>query len=299
MAPIALYEESVAAAQSTKGSATSEKKELTPLEALAHQANSKPLPKIPTFNTFEEKRQWQLEHMAGAFRVWAREGYAEGISGHISVRDPEFEDRLWINPLGVHYGMMKASDMICVNFMTGQVVGGNLEIPANAAGVSIHSAAHKRRPDVHAVCHAHSLYGKAYSAFGKPLEMLNQDVCNFYNAHSVYETYGGVALSGEEGENIAEALGTGKACILMNHGLLTTGQTVDEAAFLYMVMERSCKAQLLIEAAVAGGRVQKQLIGDEEAAYNFKWNSDPETLYFEMQSHLRYEEYLSGSDYKN
>ncbi|KAK6376057.1 hypothetical protein LTS17_007308 [Exophiala oligosperma] len=301
MAPIALHDETVSVVQTGKvaAAAASTKKELTPLESLAHQANSKPLPKIPTFNTHEEKRQWQLEHMAAAFRVWAREGYAEGISGHISVRDPEFEDRLWINPLGVHYGMMKASDMVCINYMTGEVVGGNTEIPANAAGVSIHSAAHKRRPDVHAVCHAHSIYGRAYSAFGKPLEMLNQDVCNFYDAHSVYETYGGVALSGEEGENIAEALGGGKACILVNHGLLTVGNTVDEAAFLYMVLERSCKAQLLIEAAVAGGRVQKQLIGDEEAAYNFKMNSDPETLYFEMQPHIRYEEYLHGGDYKN
>ncbi|KAK4942406.1 hypothetical protein LTR10_017853 [Elasticomyces elasticus] len=299
MAPIALYEENAPVAQSTKSVAPAETKELTPLEALAHQENSKPLPKIPTFSTHAEKRQWQLEHMAGCFRVWAREGYAEGVSGHISVRDPEFEDRLWINPLGVHYGMMKASDMICINFITGQVVGGNTEVPANAAGVQIHSAAHRRRPDVHAVCHNHSIYGRAYSAFGKPLEMLNQDVCNFYNAHSVYEAYGGVALSGEEGENIAKALGNGKGCILMNHGLLTVGNTVDEASFLYMVLERSCKAQLLIEAAVAGGRVQKRPIGDEEAAYNFRWNSDPESLYYEMQSHLKYEEYLTGSDYKN
>lgn len=82
MAPIALDDKLAPLAQPTKSVATVEQKELTPLEALAHQANSKPLPKIPTFSTFEEKRQWQLEHMAGAFRVWAREGYAEGISGY-------------------------------------------------------------------------------------------------------------------------------------------------------------------------------------------------------------------------
>lgn len=173
------------------------------------------------------------------------------------------------------------------------------EVPANAAGVQIHSAAHRRRPDAHAVCHAHSIYGRAYSAFGKPLEMLNQDVCNFYHAHSVYESYGGVALAAEEGDKIAQALGNGKACILMNHGLLTLGHTVDEAAFLYMVLERSCKVQLLVEGAVAAGRLEKRLIGEEEAEYNFKMNSDPESLYFEMQSHLKYEEYMGGSDYKN
>ncbi|EXJ95774.1 L-fuculose-phosphate aldolase [Capronia coronata CBS 617.96] len=307
MAPGAIYEEAVpagvtgskTATTSTTSTAAEKEQQLTPLESMAHRANSKPLPKIPTFTDMAAKRQWQLEHMAGCFRVWAREGYAEGISGHISVRDPEFEDRMWINPLGVHYGMLKASDMVCINYMTGEVVGGNMDIPANAAGVQIHSAAHKRRPDVHAVCHAHSIYGRAYSAFAQPLEMLTQDVCNFYNAHSIYRSYGGVALAAEEGDNIAKALGDGKAAILMNHGLLTVGHTVDEAAFQYMVLERSCKVQLLVEAAEANGRLQKKVIGPEEAAYNFKMNSDPETLYFEMQSHLRYEEYLSGGDYKN
>jgi ribulose-5-phosphate 4-epimerase/fuculose-1-phosphate aldolase len=82
------------------------------------------MPGVPTFTSHEAQRQWQLEHMAGAFRVFAHEGYAEGISGHISVRDPEFVDRFWINPLGVHFGMLRASDMVCVD-LEGNFVGGN------------------------------------------------------------------------------------------------------------------------------------------------------------------------------
>ncbi len=97
-------------------------KQMTPLEAMAHRGNA--LPKIPTFTSFEAHRQWQLEHMAGAFRVFARHGYAEGISGHISVRDPEFADRFWINPLGEHFGVIKASDMVCVD-LEGNPVAGN------------------------------------------------------------------------------------------------------------------------------------------------------------------------------
>src|SRR5438034_484827 len=74
-----------------------------------------------------------------------------------------------------------------------------------------------------------SVYGKAWSVFGRPIEMLTQDSCKFYNAHSVYNSYGGVVLAAEEGERIAEALGPqNKACILRNHGLLTVGHTVDE-----------------------------------------------------------------------
>ena len=71
-----------------------------------------------------EERRWILEHLACAFRVFGREGYAEGIAGHISVRDPEFRDRLWINSLGVHFSMMKVSDLICLD-MQGNVVDGN------------------------------------------------------------------------------------------------------------------------------------------------------------------------------
>src|SRR2546421_3460752 len=87
---------------------------------LGHQLR----PGIPKFNDFAAQRQWQLEHMAATFRHWAREGYVLGISGHISVRDPEHADAFWTNPLGVHFGLLKASDMIRVN-LEGRVIGGN------------------------------------------------------------------------------------------------------------------------------------------------------------------------------
>jgi len=101
--------------------------------------------------------------------------------------------------------------------------------------------------------------------------MLNQDACYFYNAHSVYADYGGIAFADAEGERIAESLGQGKAAILMNHGLLTVGGTVDEAAYLFTLMERSCQIQLLTE----GKGIRKNLVTDEEAAYNFKMASTP------------------------
>lgn len=251
---------------------------------------------IPTFNDFAAQRQWQLEHMAAAFRHWSREGYVEGISGHISVRDPEHTDAFWTNPLGVHFGLLKASDMILVNF-DGKVIGGNRSRPPNAAGFLIHAAVHKARPDVHAVCHAHTVYGKAWSSFGKPLEMLTQDACKFYNAHSVYASYGGVVLAAEEGDRIAKALGDGKACILMNHGLLSVGHTVDEAAFLFLSMEHACQGQLLAEAAAANG-LKKRIISDEEAAYNFKMESDYETCYCEFQAYYDYEDHMLKGEFK-
>jgi hypothetical protein len=94
----------------------------TPLAAMGH--GGVPVQGIPKFVSHTAQRQWTLEHLAGAFRVFGREGYAEGIAGHISVRDPEFSDRFWINPLAVHFSMMRVSDLICLD-MQGNVVGGN------------------------------------------------------------------------------------------------------------------------------------------------------------------------------
>ena len=70
---------------------------------------------IPQFQNVADKRQWMLEEMAAAFRIFARKGYGLGSAGHISVRDPEHPDQFWLNPLGRHFGTLKASDMVLVD----------------------------------------------------------------------------------------------------------------------------------------------------------------------------------------
>jgi len=158
------------------------------------------LPGIPTFPSYAAHRQWMLSKMALAFRVFARKGYTEGMSGHISVRDPENPHTFWTNPLSKHFGLLKASDMILVDY-DGNAIGGNRSLPANAAGFLIHSAVHKARPDVVAACHTHSPYGKAWSSFARRLEMLNQDVTYFYGeAQAVYEVCFCYALLSETPE---------------------------------------------------------------------------------------------------
>ncbi|KAI0111206.1 class II aldolase/adducin N-terminal [Nemania sp. FL0031] len=251
-------------------------------------------PGIPKISDPYKKRQWQLEHMAGAFRVFARKGFTEGTSGHISVRDPVDPTTFWINPMGKHFGMLRASDMVQIDEQ-GQVIGGN-KTAVNAAGFMIHSAIHKARPDIHAACHTHSPAGKAWSAFGRPLDMINQDSCNFYGIQAVYEAFGGVVLGAEEGVRISKALGPkGRAIILQNHGLLTAGGTVDEAAYLFTCMERTCEVQLMVESA----GLPKKLIGDKEAAFTSDVNADPETLYTEFQPDFEYEIRMSNGELTN
>src|SRR5256884_6675261 len=105
------------------------------------------------------------------------------------------------------------------------------------------------RPDVVAAAHAHSVYGKTWSTLGRLLDPITQDVCAFYGDHALFDDYTGVVLDVEEGKRLAHALGEAKALILRNHGLLTVGHSVDEAAWWFITMDRSCQAQLMAEAA--------------------------------------------------
>jgi ribulose-5-phosphate 4-epimerase/fuculose-1-phosphate aldolase len=121
--------------------------------------------------------------------------------------------------------------------------------PVNLAAFVIHSQIHAARPDVVSAAHAHSVHGKAWSALHRPLDPLTQDACAFYGDHALFDDYTGAVLDIEEGKRLAHALGDHKAAILVNHGLLTVGRTVEEAAWWFVTMERTCQAQLLAEAA--------------------------------------------------
>jgi ribulose-5-phosphate 4-epimerase/fuculose-1-phosphate aldolase len=201
----------------------------------------------PTFATVEEERQHRKEKLAGALRVFGRLGFGEGVAGHITVRDPEHLDHFWVNPFGKSFRLMRASDLLLVNHQ-GQVVHGTA--PVNRAAFVIHSAIHQARPDVIAAAHAHSVHGKAWSSLGRPLDPITQDACIFYEDHTVISAQGGaVVFDVDAGKELATHFTKGKAAIHQNHGLFTVGQTVDEAAFWFISMERSCQAQLLAEAA--------------------------------------------------
>lgn len=206
-----------------------------------------PLPyTFPSFDNPEDERRHLKVRLTAAFRLFGRFGFGEGVAGHITARDPERPDHFWVNPFGVDFRLMKTSDLLLVSH-AGEVVEG--EVQVNAAAFAIHSGIHAARPDVIAAAHTHSVHGKALSSLRQPLRPLTQDACAFYGDHVVFDDYTGVVLDPEEGKRIAHALGEGKAAILSNHGLLTVGHSVDEAAWWFITMERSAQAQLLAQAA--------------------------------------------------
>ena len=75
------------------------------------------------------------------------------------------------------------------------------------------------------------MHGKAWSSLGRLLDPITQDACAFYNDHVMFDDYTGVVLSTDEGMRIATALGDAKAAVLRDHGLLTVGESVDEAVW--------------------------------------------------------------------
>lgn len=189
--------------------------------------------------------------------------------GHITYRDPVEPDTFWVNPFGTAFGLMKASDLIRVS-EEGHVLEGGENRLLNTAAFMIHSAIHQARPDVNAACHSHTIFGRAFCTLGRKLDTITQDACAFHNDHVLYESFNGVVLAAEEGQNIARTVGPAKAALLQNHGLLTVGQTVDEAVFWFVSMDKCCQAQLLAEAA-AGPRGEKPIvIDDEDAVFTYK-----------------------------
>ena len=208
--------------------------------------SDRPPHSLPQFSSVEDERRHRKQRLAAAFRLFGHFGFDEGVAGHITARDPDLADHFWVNPFGMNFKQIRVRDLLLVNHQ-GEIVEGNW--PVNAAAFAIHSAIHAARPDVVAAAHSHSVYGKTLSSLHVELAPLTQDACAFYDDHAVFDDYTGVVLDTEEGKRIAHALGERKAAILVNHGLLTVGHSVDEAVWWFITMERSAQAQLLAMAA--------------------------------------------------
>ena len=233
-------------------------------------------PTPPEFASVEEERAHRKAKLAGALRIFGRLGFGEGVAGHITVRDPEFPDLFWVNPFGMSFRHIRSSDLILLDH-DGDVVYGSSHV--NRAAFVLHSAIHASRPDVIAAAHSHSVHGKAFSSLGIPLDPLTQDACIFYEDHTVIAEQGGaVVFELDAGKEFASKFTEGKAAIHKNHGLFTVGESVDEAAFWFITMERSCQAQLL---AMAAGNPEP--IRDEYARYTREQTGYPFAGWFSFQ----------------
>jgi len=203
------------------------------------------LPKPIAFADVALEREYRKLKLAASFRLLARFGLTEGIAGHITVKDPEWKDRAWVNPYAQHFSTICPEDLMCLDH-TGTVHHGSG--PINAAAYAIHCGIHSANPDAISAVHTHTTWGRAFSARSRLLAPINQEACLFYENHVLYRG-SNVVLATDEGRRIAETMGDKKGAILSNHGLLTVGSSVDSAVYRFIAMERCCQVQLIAEAA--------------------------------------------------
>lgn len=181
--------------------------------------------------------------LAALYRLVAHFRMTDLIDTHISLRIPGPEHHFLINRYGVIFDRMKASDLVRID-QHGQVVNGDVENSrVNAAGFVIHSAIHMAREDLNCVIHTHTAAGMAVAAQEHGLLPITQHALKFYGKLA-YHTYEGIALSMDERERLVADLGTHKAMILRNHGLLVGGKSVAHAFHELHFLERACQAQI-------------------------------------------------------
>lgn len=213
---------------------------------LADTATGLPIPGAAEFATPEDERRDRKRRLAATLRLFGKFGFGEGISGHVSVRDPEHPDLFWVNPFGVSFHHVRVRDLICVD-AGGTVVEG--EHSVNPSAFVIHSKIHELCPEANAAAHAHTVHSRALGALGRTLPPLDQESAAFYNEQVLYDAYEGPSISLEQGQDIAEKLGDKRVMLLRFHGLITVGRTLDEAVHRFVTYDGCAQVHLLASAA--------------------------------------------------
>ena len=196
----------------------------------------------------KDARQTRID-LAAAYRLIHRLGLDDSIYTHISARLPGRHDRFLINPYGMRFEEVTASNLVTVD-IDGHVIDDPLNLGINPAGFTIHSAVHAARADVLCVLHTHTVAGVAVSCQKQGLLALNQWSMQF-TERLAYHDYEGIALDLDERARLVADLGDKFVMVLRSHGMLTCGRSVGEAFKLMHNLERSCRAQLAIQASNA------------------------------------------------
>ena len=179
--------------------------------------------------------------LAAAYRLVEHFGWNESIYGHLTARVPGPERHFLINPYGLRYGEVTASNLVKIT-LAGEIVGPS-DWPVNVAGYAIHGAIHASAPDAHCVMHTHSPAGMAVAALECGLLPISMDATLFHGTLG-YHDYEGALVSEDEKARLVADLGSNRGLILRNHGLVAVGRTVAEA-FLYLQrLESACRTQV-------------------------------------------------------
>ncbi|WP_087686855.1 class II aldolase/adducin family protein [Pandoraea sp. PE-S2R-1] len=185
--------------------------------------------------------------LAACYRLVAMHGWDDLIYTHISAMVPGEPGHFLINPFGLAFDEVTASNLVKIT-MDGEIVGDS-EHPVNVTGFALHGAVHAARPEAVCVMHLHNTAGIAVSIQPHGLLPISQHALRFHERIG-YHDYEGLAFSPSEGERLVASLGAYPAMLLRNHGTLTVGRTVAEAFVLMATLIKACEIQL---QALVGG----------------------------------------------
>ena len=208
------------------------------------------------------EEEWALRiQLAACYRAFVHYGWTDLIFTHLSARLPGEENSYLINPYGLLFHEICASNLIKVDF-DGNVVDG--DYPFNGAGHAIHTAMLKARPDVNVALHSHTRAGMAVSCMDCGLLPLTQQA-NEIRDLLCYHDYGIASANQEECAKLAEDIADKFIMIMRNHGLLTVGRSVAEAFYYLYAVENACKVQVDVLSCQKGFVTPHPAVVDELA----------------------------------
>lgn len=211
------------------------------------------------------------QDLAAALRLAVRYNMHEGICNHFSVALDEH--RFLLNPFGVHWSRICASDIITVDENAA-------DNQAEVTALCIHRAVHKRHPRGTVALHTHMPYTTALTCTADPrLRPVHQNSLRFFDDVAYDSEYNGLAETFEEGDRIAEAMGDKSVLFMANHGVMVAAPTMAEAFDKLYYLERACEVQVL---ALSTGHALVEL--DEDLARRTKADFDQGSAY--SQAHF-------------
>ena len=195
-------------------------------------------PALPNMSPAEWEARQQL---AAAYRIFDYLGWSESIYNHISVKVPDEDGAFLINPFGLHFSEVKASNLVKID-----IDGNNLDgspWPVNKAGFTQHAYFHRHLDWAHAIAHTHTTATMAVCSLEGGLQPVNFYACNFIG-QIAYHDFEGVTVRAEEGERLLADLGDKRILMLRNHGPVVMGRTLPEVFVQHWALQRACEIQL-------------------------------------------------------
>lgn len=230
----------------------------------------------PTFSDLSAERLHRKQRLAASYRLFAELGFEVGLAGHFTARDPIETDHYWINPLGVPFTQIRTSDLLRVDGQ-GQVVEGNGLL--NTSALELHYQLQQARPEVIGIAHLHSFHGRVWSSLGQLFQPITAEASAFRGEQVLFDRNalrdaGGGLLQDRDlvARAFVEAFAGHNLLVWQNHGLWVTGQSVESAAWRFILADDTARAHLLAYAA-GQPRVPEQLEGASNSAQRelFAW----------------------------